>query len=133
MKLKLILILLLLSLSLLSWSQYPTQRIEGKDTVVVMTKIQASEINETFRKNKDSINYYKQEAINYITFSYMLSNKLENQINLNDSLVKINQEQNIYYNDNLKKLKKENKYSFIQDVIISSTWITAVIFLIRTF
>jgi hypothetical protein len=98
-----------------------------------MTKIQASEINETFRKNKDSINYYKQEAINYITFSYMLSNKLENQINLNDSLVKINQEQNIYYNDNLKKLKKENKYSFIQDVIISSTWITAVIFLIRTF
>jgi hypothetical protein len=98
-----------------------------------MTKIQASEINETFRKNKDSINYYKQEAINYITFSYTLSNKLENQINLNDSLVKINQEQNIYYNDNLKKLKKENKYSFIQDVIISSTWITAVIFLIRTF
>jgi hypothetical protein len=98
-----------------------------------MTKIQASEINETFRKNKDSINYYKQEAINYITFSYMLSNKLENQINLNDSLVKINQEQNIYYNDNLKKLKKENKYSFIQDIIISSTWITAVIFLIRTF
>jgi hypothetical protein len=98
-----------------------------------MTKIQASEINETFRKNKDSINYYKQEAINYITFSYMLSNKLENQINLNDSLVKINQEQNIYYNDNLKKLKKENKYSFIQDVITSSTWITAVIFLIRTF
>jgi hypothetical protein len=63
----------------------------------------------------------------------MLSNKLENQINLNDSLVKINQEQNIYYNDNLKKLKKENKYSFIQDVIISSTWITAVIFLIRIF
>lgn len=98
-----------------------------------MTKIQASEINETFRKNKDSINYYKQEAINYITFSYMLSNKLENQINLNDSLTKINQEQNIYYNNNLKKLKKENKYSFIQDVIISSTWITAVIFLIRTF
>jgi hypothetical protein len=98
-----------------------------------MSKFQASEINETFRKNKDSINYYKQEAINYITFSYMLSNKLENQINLNDSLTKINQEQNIYYNNNLKKLKKENKYSFIQDVIISSTWITAVIFLIRTF
>lgn len=45
-----------------SYSQsYPTQRIEGKDTVVVMTLDQAREINEVFatlRKQKDSLIVY---------------------------------------------------------------------------
>lgn len=47
---------------LLSYSQsYPTQRIEGKDTVVVMTLEQAREINRVFatlRKQKDSLIVY---------------------------------------------------------------------------
>ena len=39
-------------LSPLCWSQsYPTQRIENGDTVVVMTKKQADQINEVFRRN----------------------------------------------------------------------------------
>lgn len=45
-----------------SYSQsYPTQRIEGKDTVVVMTLDQAREINEVFatlREQKDSLITY---------------------------------------------------------------------------
>ena len=53
MKSKLLWSLLLLVHCHLSWSQsYPTQRIEGKDTVVVMTKQQAQDINAVFRKNK---------------------------------------------------------------------------------
>ena len=47
---------------LLNYSQsYPTQRIEGKDTVVVMTLEQAREINEVFatlRGQKDSLITY---------------------------------------------------------------------------
>lgn len=40
----------------LSWSQsYPTQRVEGTDTVVVMTKQQADDINLVFRKNNIEI------------------------------------------------------------------------------
>ena len=43
-------------LPLLSWSQsYPYQRIEGSDTVVVMTKKQGEDINNIFRINKLTI------------------------------------------------------------------------------
>jgi len=45
-----------------SYSQsYPTQRIEGKDTVVVMTLQQAKDINDVFatlREQKDSLITY---------------------------------------------------------------------------
>jgi hypothetical protein len=120
MKLKLILILLLLSLSLLSWSQYPTQRIEGKDTVVVMTKLQASEINETFRKNKDSINYYKQEAINTHVKYINIIDSINVKLFITDST----------YNNNLKELKKENTKISPTEFLMPITWIAVVIWVL---
>ena len=49
-----------LSHSALSQS-YPTQRIEGKDTVVVMTKKQAENINIVFKNAKTQIDKLKVE------------------------------------------------------------------------
>lgn len=50
------------SLPLLTLSQsYPTQRIEGKDTVVVMTKKQAENINIVFKNTKTQIDKLKIE------------------------------------------------------------------------
>jgi ABC-type microcin C transport system permease subunit YejE len=40
---------------------YPTQRIEGKDTVVVMTKKQAENINIVFKNTKTQIDKLKIE------------------------------------------------------------------------
>ena len=62
-KLRLLLsITLLISLSHLALSQsYPTQRIEGKDTVVVMTKKQAENINMVFKNTKTQIDKLKIE------------------------------------------------------------------------
>lgn len=45
-----------------SWSQsYPTQRVIGKDTVVLMTKKQAEDVNKIFRQNSLQINKLKKE------------------------------------------------------------------------
>lgn len=52
----------MISLPLLTLSQsYPTQRIEGKDTVVVMTKKQAENINMVFKNTKTQIDKLKIE------------------------------------------------------------------------
>lgn len=40
---------------------YPTQRIEGKDTVVIMTKKQAENINIVFKNTKTQIDKLKIE------------------------------------------------------------------------
>lgn len=98
-----------------------------------MTKNQAVDINESFKRIKDSIEYYKQEAIGYIVFSYNLSNTLNTQMSLNDSLHLQLQEQHIIYNDEINKLKKENKYSFVKDILISSAWITVAVWFITNF
>ena len=98
-----------------------------------MTKKQAVDINESFKRIKDSIEYYKHEAIGYITFSYTLSNTLNTQMSLNDSLHLQLQEQHIIYNDEINKLKKENKYSFVKDILISSAWITVAVWFITNF
>ena len=62
-KLRLLLsITLLISLSHSVLSQsYPTQRIEGKDTVVIMTKKQAENINIVFKNTKTQIDKLKIE------------------------------------------------------------------------
>jgi len=46
----------------LSWAQsYPTQRVEGKDTVVVMTIKQAQDINTVFANQKSEIHKLNQD------------------------------------------------------------------------
>ena len=46
----------------MSWTQsYPTQRVEGNDTVVVMTIKQAQDINTVFANQKQEINQLKQD------------------------------------------------------------------------
>jgi hypothetical protein len=123
-----------LILPLLTWSQYPVQRIEGKDTLVVMTKEQAVNINETFRKNKDSIDYYRNEAIQYITFSYKLEELLSDKIKANDSL-KIASDSlirlNLVYQDscvaNLKILKRQERVYYVQEVLTLTTWVSTLV------
>lgn len=45
----------------MSWAQsYPTQRVEGSDTVVVMTVKQAQNINDVFAKQKAEIKYLRE-------------------------------------------------------------------------
>jgi len=58
---RLLSLILLINLPLLALSQYPTQRIEGKDTVVVMTKKQAENINVVFKNTKNQIDKLKIE------------------------------------------------------------------------
>jgi hypothetical protein len=123
-----------LILPLLTWSQYPVQKIEGKDTLVVMTKEQAVNINETFRKNKDSIDYYRNEAIQYITFSYKLGELLSDKIKANDSL-KIASDSlirlNLAYQDscvaNLKILKRQERVYYAQEVLALTTWVSTLV------
>jgi len=49
--------------SLLSYSQYPTVKTIGKDTVVIMTVKQGEDINKTFSVLKDSINILNTNSI----------------------------------------------------------------------
>lgn len=53
----------MITLSHLGWSQsYPILRIENGDTVVVMTKQQADDINAVFKNNNASINKLSQQV-----------------------------------------------------------------------
>jgi len=99
-----------------------------------MTKEQAVNINETFRKNKDSIDYYRNEAIQYITFSYKLEELLSDKIKANDSL-KIASDSlirlNLAYQDscvaNLKILKRQERVYYAQEVLALTTWVSTLV------
>jgi len=49
--------------SLLSYSQYPTTKIVGKDTVVIMTLKQGEDINKQFTVLKDSLGKASKELL----------------------------------------------------------------------
>jgi CO dehydrogenase nickel-insertion accessory protein CooC1 len=72
-------------LPLLSWSQsYPYQRIEGSDTVVVMTKKQGEDINNIFRINKLTIDSLGNKTRFLLNKNLLYTNHILKQ----DSLLK---------------------------------------------
>lgn len=102
-----------------------------------MTKKQAVDINETFRKNLDSINYYKSEAIQYLSFSYKLSKFLDNERRITDSLKVLNDsiiEHNRLIQDSCvaqtKYLKRDKVLSAVREGFIITTWTTVLIWFI---
>lgn len=68
-----------------SQSAYPIQRVEGKDTVVVMTKAQALEMNRKFIDMDSTIMQYAQSYSIKYTQAYMLNKELRNR----DSVIQV--------------------------------------------
>jgi folylpolyglutamate synthase/dihydropteroate synthase len=109
-----------------SYSQsYPTQRIEGKDTVVVMTLQQAKDINDVFatlREQKDSlITYVDTVTVVVETVTAQLEEvKKEKEVEIQQMQEKSSEKQ-----DKVKKSKNTQ----IIGIIVSLTtiilrWIT---------
>lgn len=71
--------------SLLSYSQYPTVKTIGKDTVVIMTLKQGEDINKRFTSLEDSI-----QKVNLDFKTYMLSNGQRLQKVYNDYNFELN-------------------------------------------
>jgi len=110
-------------LPLLSWSQsYPYQRIEGGDTVVVMTKKQGDDINGVFRTNKftiDSLYVRNGLLVNHV-LKYDSTLKESMKINMFlDSI--LSSETATYQREITKELKQNKKLN----KIMSGVWISA--------
>lgn len=64
--------------SLTSYSQYPTTKIIGKDSVVIITTKQAEKINNTYVKMIDSISTIKNDIISIKSYqTQIIIDKLE--------------------------------------------------------
>ena len=64
--------------SLISYSQYPTTKIIGKDSVVIITTKQAEKINNTYVKMIDSISTIKSDIISIKSYqTQIIIDKLE--------------------------------------------------------
>ena len=68
--------------SLLSYSQYPTTKILGKDTVVIMTVKQGEAINNQFTALNDSVKSLRNQVHLFKGRSIILSENL-NELNTN--------------------------------------------------
>lgn len=71
-----------------SQSAYPIQRVEGKDTVVVMTKAQALEMNRRFVDMDSTIIGYAQAYSLKYTQAYMLKEELRKKDSTLEYVVK---------------------------------------------
>jgi hypothetical protein len=105
-------------LPLLSWSQsYPYQRIEGGDTVVVMTKKQGDDINGVFRTNKftiDSLYVRNGLLVNHVLkYDSTLKESMEMNILL-DSI--LSSETAAYQREISSELKRDKKINKIMGV-----------------
>ena len=64
--------------SLISYSQYPTTKIIGKDSVVIITTKQAEKINNKYVKMLDSISTIKSDIISIKSYqTQIIIDKLE--------------------------------------------------------
>ncbi len=71
-----------------SQSAYPIQRVEGKDTVVVMTRAQALELNRRFiEMDSTIIDYGKAYSLKYAQ-AYMLKEELRKKDSVLEHVVK---------------------------------------------
>ena len=104
--------------SLLSYSQYPTVKTIGKDTVVIMTVKQGEDINKTFSVLKDSINILNTNSIK--ANNELLSTKDKN-IKL-DSTLQLASNSLLTSENEIKRLNeliKKNESSYWQE---KRTW-----------
>ena len=101
--------------SLFSYSQYPTVKTIGNDSVVIMTLKQGQEINKKFSFLSDSIKVLNDRFIN----SKLELKKLSiEKTKLDSNLLLLNQNFMSLQNDLLvsdKEIKRLNKYIIDQD------------------
>ena len=118
-------------LPLLSWSQsYPYQRIEGGDTVVVMTKKQGDDINGVFRANKFTIDSL------YIRNGLLVNHVLKYDSTLKESMMLNNlldsvlcSETATYQREIIKEIEKDKKIN----KIMGTSWFILFILFITNF
>lgn len=116
--------MILFLLPLLSWSQlYPYQRIEGCDTVVVMTKKQGDNINDIFKINKFTIDSLYNKNNLLINHILEYEKTLQKCVELNENLDSLIHSK--YFIEKKQQIKKDK----IITPILFSTWI--LIFLIN--
>jgi len=118
-------------LPLLSWSQsYPYQRIEGGDTVVVMTKKQGDDINGVFRTNKftiDSLYIRNGLLVNHIL---KYDSTLKESMMLNNLLDSVlSSETATYQREIIKEIEKDKKIN----KIMGTSWFILFILFITNF
>lgn len=123
--------MILFLLPLLSWSQsYPYQRIEGGDTVVVMTKKQGNDINSIFKTNKiviDSLYIRNGLLVNHV-LKYDSTLKESMMLNnLLDSL--LSSETATYQREIIKEIEKDKKIN----KIMGTSWFILFILFITNF
>lgn len=104
--------------SLSSYSQYPTVKTIGKDTVVIMTVKQGQEINETFSVLKDSIGRLNNSLTETSSELFLVKNK---SLKL-DSTLKVTSNSLLVSEEEIKRLNtliKKNESSYWQE---KRTW-----------
>jgi hypothetical protein len=102
---------------------YPYQRIEGCDTVVVMTKKQGDNINDIFKINKFTIDSLYNKNNLLINHILEYEKTLQKCVELNENL------DSLIYSKYFIEKKQQIKKDKIITPILFSTWI--LIFLIN--
>jgi len=98
-----------------SQSAYPIQRIENKDTVVVMTKSQAVAMNQRFLSMDSTIKAYEQ-AYKYKYFQYDQASK---ELARKDSIVgELNRE--LLKKPQFQSMTKQDIFMSVYFVVFSS-------------
>ena len=131
MKLKLFYCLvILLSLPLLSWSQsYPYQRIEDGDTVVVMKRNQAEEVNLVFRSNQFTIDSLRFKNLLLTNHVLKYDSVLKESIRMNTTLDSILSSEYIQAMRNQSQADRSiNKINKIMPIAWFSFFILFIIF-----
>ena len=118
-------------LPLLSWSQsYPYQRIEGNDTVVVMTKKQGEDINNIFRKNKFTIDSLSDRNILLVNHVLNYDSTLKESMKTNIFLDSIlSSETAIYQREITKELKQNEKINKVMPWVWITTFLIFITYL----
>ncbi len=123
---KWLLLLALLLLSFSSYAQYPTTKILGKDTVVIMTIKQGRQMNETFADSerkikgmKDSIRFYMQsDRMNAETVDTLWAKYTEVKYKFETNL-KIYQEYDKKYQKDVKHYRTDQSILSAAVIVLS--------------
>lgn len=121
--------------SLSSYSQYPTVKTIGKDTVVIMTVKQGEDINKQFTSLNDSLSKSNEEILklrNTISVIDIRNNQLSSSLaKSQDQVVSINKQLDMYKSsyelceNDLRMFRKEHKNIVTGILIIVALWTAA--------
>lgn len=122
--------MILLFLPLLSWSQsYPYQRIEDGDTVVVMKRNQAEEVNLVFRSNQFTIDSLRFKNLLLTNHVLKYDSVLKESIRMNTTLDSILSSEYIQAMRNQSQAdRSSNKINKIMPIAWFSFFILFIIF-----